>query len=117
MKQLRIYLAFALSLTLVFTGNAMAQARTMTSPTGEIVLCTGAGPVVMAVDAEGQPTGKPHICPDCALSLLLGFSNPLATLERELAGGERLSFTHVSMPPALRKLRAPARGPPALSDV
>ncbi len=113
MKHLRTYLALALSLTLVLTGSAMAQARTMTSPTGEIVLCTGTGPMVIMVDENGQPTGKPHICPDCALSLLAGFSNSLATPERVLSGGERLSFTHVSTSPHLRALRATARGPPA----
>lgn len=112
MKLLRTYLALALSLTLVLTGNAMAQARTMTSPTGELVLCTGTGPMVIMVDENGQPTGKPHICPDCALSLLTGFSNPLATPERVLTGGERLRFTHVSTPPRLRIMRATARGPP-----
>ena len=109
---MRTYLALVLSLTLVLTGNAMAQARTMTSPTGEIVLCTGTGPIVVTVDENGQPTGKPHICPDCALSLLAGFTNPLATPEHVLTGGERLSYTHVSVPPRLRILRASARGPP-----
>ena len=66
----RAYLGLALALVLTLTGQTMALARTAPDPAGHMVLCTGTGPVTVLIDAEGQPTGAVHICPDCALSLL-----------------------------------------------
>lgn len=68
--RVRIYLALALSLMLVVTGQGMAVARGMRGPAGQMVICTGSGPVMVSVDEKGQPTGPAHICPDGALSLI-----------------------------------------------
>lgn len=65
----RTYLGITLAVILALTGQSMAVARGMPSASGEIILCTGTGPISVLVDANGQPVGKPHICPDCALSL------------------------------------------------
>src|SRR6056297_1935912 len=70
MTAARAYLAFALAFVLTFTGQSMALARTAPDPAGQMVLCTGSGPVTVLLDAEGQPTGAVHVCPDCTLSLL-----------------------------------------------
>jgi hypothetical protein len=56
----------------------MAMARGTPAPVGQAVLCSGTGLVTVLVDAEGQPTGQVHICPDCALSILAGVTPPLA---------------------------------------
>jgi hypothetical protein len=32
---------------------------------GETILCTSHGVTAVPVDASGQPTAPPHICPDC----------------------------------------------------
>jgi len=66
----RSLLALALALVLVLTGQGMAVARGMSGPDGTMVICTGAGPVTVYVDADGTPMAPPHICPDCALSLI-----------------------------------------------
>ncbi len=66
----RPLVALCLSLMLVLTSGAMAVARGQATASGSVVLCTGSGPVAVQVDAEGQPVGPVHICPDCALSLL-----------------------------------------------
>lgn len=68
-RGVRTYLGVLLALMLAFTGQSMAVARGMPGAAGEVVLCTGQGPVTITVDENGQPTGKPHICPDFALSL------------------------------------------------
>ncbi|AVL54346.1 hypothetical protein CEP88_18240 [Roseobacter denitrificans] len=60
-------LGVLLSLLLIATGHNMAMARGAAGATGQMVICTGAGPVVVYMDAEGAPTDAPHICPDCIL--------------------------------------------------
>jgi hypothetical protein len=66
----RTYLALSLALMLALTGQSMAVARGATDAAGQMVLCTGTGPVTIFVDENGEPTSAPHICPDCALHLL-----------------------------------------------
>jgi hypothetical protein len=63
--------AIVLALLLVFTAQSMAVARGMAGPAAAVVLCTGTGPVTILTDADGQPVGPAHICPDCTLSLIL----------------------------------------------
>lgn len=112
-RTFRIYLAIALAAMLALTGQSMAVARGATGPAGQIVLCSGSGPVVIDVDENGQPTGRTHICPDCALHLLTAVVPPdlailpLSTATRIIpvraakANADSLTF------------RATARGPPA----
>ncbi|MDA7421806.1 hypothetical protein [Tritonibacter multivorans] len=69
MRPLRTYLALFLAFCLALTAHMAASARGQ--GTGEqAILCTGAGVVVVYLDAEGTPTGPPHYCPDCSLHLL-----------------------------------------------
>lgn len=68
---LRTYLAVTLALMLALTGQSMAVARGTTSgPSGQMVLCTGTGPVSVHIDETDTPTPPPTFCPDCALNLL-----------------------------------------------
>ena len=57
-------------LTLVVTAQAFALARGAAPVAGQMVLCIGTGSVTVNIDADGQPVGAPHICPDAALTLL-----------------------------------------------
>jgi hypothetical protein len=63
----------------------MAVARGQTAASGSIVLCAGAGLVSVPVDADGQPTGPAHICPDCALGLFAATIPPAVTPAAPLA--------------------------------
>jgi hypothetical protein len=72
--RLRQLLVFAFCGILALTGQIMAVARGSSAATGEMVLCTGSGPVTIYTDGSGKPTAAPHICPDCltpALSAVL----------------------------------------------
>lgn len=60
----------ALCLILVWTAPALALARTAPGAAGMMVICTGTGPVSIAVDGAGQPIAGGHICPDCAAAAL-----------------------------------------------
>ncbi len=63
-------LPIALSLLLALTAQSVAESRGISAAVGQMVLCTGTGPVVVYMDEDGQPTKAPHYCPDYALSLL-----------------------------------------------
>lgn len=76
MNRLSRISAVFMMLLLVLTAQSAAVARTMPDATGKMVLCTGSGPVMVYMDAEGNPTGAPHICPDCALSLIVANPEP-----------------------------------------
>ncbi len=67
---LRPLTAFLMAFALLLMGQGAAVARGLPGPDGSIVICTGSGPVVIFVDAQGEPAAPPHICPDCALSLI-----------------------------------------------
>ena len=66
---MRSFAAAALCLLLVLTSQSMAVARGASAATGQMVLCIGSTTQTVYVDAEGQPTTAPHLCPDCILVL------------------------------------------------
>lgn len=113
MKTTRAYLSALLVAVLVLTGQAMAEARAMAAPTGEMVLCTGTGPLSVLVDAEGRPTGPAHICPDCALALFADITPPVSTPEPVLRAVALSGFGALARLVAQRSVAASARGPPA----
>jgi hypothetical protein len=63
-------LPFVVSLLVLLTGQGVAASRGMETAVGQMILCTGDGPVVVYTDADGQPTQPPHFCPDYAMTLL-----------------------------------------------
>lgn len=108
------FLPLALSLLVVLTGQGVAASRGMDRAVGQMVLCTGSGPVVVYMDARGQPTHPPHFCPDYALSLLGAIAvaapelpvAPAAAMPAPLHKAESL----IALPVPYR----PARAPPVL---
>ena len=114
MARLTPHIAGALALILVLTSGAMAVARGQTMAAGSIVICAGAGPVSIPVDAEGNPTGPAHICPDCALGLL----DAAAPAQAEALCEARLTtarFTHPpEFGPSAQTPAAKARAPPSV---
>lgn len=68
MTLLRPMLALCLSLALLATGQLMASARGQLAA-GPVEICSVDGLVTVTLDAQGQPTGPAHLCPD----LVLGF--------------------------------------------
>jgi len=111
----RIFLPIALSVLIGLTGQSMAASRGLDRAVGQMVLCTGTGPVVVYVDDEGQPTKAPHYCPDYALTLLGAVHSgppelPAAPDRSDLAPDRvARSLIAAPVPPT------PARAPPAVS--
>lgn len=63
-------LGLMMALLLILTGQGVAVARGTSMVPGQIVICSGGGPVMIDLDANGQPVGPPHFCPENALVLL-----------------------------------------------
>jgi len=109
---LRPSLAFALALMLALTGQSMAVARGSTDVAGQMVLCTGTGPVTVYMDADGQPVPPPHHCPDCVVGLaeVIVPSDVVAAWVAGLVRTQSMRAALVAAPN--RVWRAVARGPP-----
>ncbi len=109
---LRTYLAIAMALTLALTGQSVARAVGSAGGLGQMVLCTGTGPVMVFVDENGVPTKPPEYCPDRALNLLVAVAPadlaPRARVSRPVAlptraahvqGVEIRTLAHARAPP------------------
>jgi hypothetical protein len=109
---MRPYLGFFLALLLALTGQSMVVARGMPDAAGNIVLCTGSGPMVVSVDENGQPVGAPHICPDFAASLFAFTPEQPMVLQRPLGRVEALRLASGIGAMSQQRPTAMARGPP-----
>ena len=112
---LRTLSALTLALVLTLTAQSMALARGKTMVAGEMVLCTGTGVVTVQVDAEGNPVAPSHICPDCALTLLMSLAAAPAEAQAVRAA-KALVFSAVST--RVRggtAITGKARDPPGMS--
>jgi len=102
-----------LAILIALTSVTMAVARgQMRDATGTMVLCTGAGAVTVQVDANGEPVGPAHICPDCAIgafdTLDVRFDMPAPfAVAVSVVYAESDQYWH-----ATRAIRERARGPP-----
>jgi hypothetical protein len=111
---LRIYLALTLALMIALTGHVSAGVKGARDASGQIVICSGNGPVIVYVDDEGQPTKAPHFCPDCVVHLLDAVASPNAMALRAYGGQ---AFDRLWEVPVLTHWAAPdamARAPPAV---
>ena len=72
-------LTLTLALLIAVTSQQMAMVRAVTKDAqGQVILCTGQGPMMVTLDAQGNPIGPVHICPDCALTLMAYSDAPIA---------------------------------------
>jgi len=105
-------LSFLLALVIAATAVHVGVVRGQAKAAGSIVLCTGSGPVGVAVDADGAPVGPVHVCPDCVMSVLAAPDAP-AVAVRRAAMARRLSFVPGHVAGVSRAAARPrARGPP-----
>lgn len=74
MTLLRRHITYLLIVVLTLTGHSMAIARGAAPSVGHMELCAGNTTVMVAVDANGQPTGESHICPEFSLMLSEGLT-------------------------------------------
>ena len=92
----------------------MAVAKGQAGAVGSMVICAGGVSITVAVDADGQPVGPAHVCPECALAMLDGAIAPgEALLSRSLSASAQ-NLPIVLVLPAARIAVPWARGPPVL---
>ncbi|WP_298853406.1 hypothetical protein [uncultured Ruegeria sp.] len=106
------FLPYILSVLLVLTGQGIAVSRGMERAVGQMVLCTGAGPVVVYKDEDGQPTAPPHYCPDYALSLMGAIAVPATSLPTAPELTQPVPLRHLGDQIALPVPGTSARAPP-----
>lgn len=70
-------ISLVLVLGLSLASFSLAAARGQTRAVQAIVICAGAGFQVLHLDAEGNPTGPPHVCPDGAAALVADAPAPI----------------------------------------
>jgi hypothetical protein len=103
--------AFAIAATVLTAGMAGA-ARGQAAEAGRVVICSGQGAVTLSIDADGNPTGPAHWCPDCVLTLLAGLAAAPAVAEAP-AGVSAAAPAPLARRQPGRSLPGPqARGPP-----
>ena len=110
---LRIFPRLLLALIIAVSSSQMALARTAPMPVGEMVLCTSQGAVTVAVDAEGNPTGDVHYCPECAAVAFSFIEFAAPDLVVPAANALTLQAPATSLPVPQAACPCPqARGPP-----
>lgn len=103
-----------LALTLVVGSVGMAVARGQARPVQTLVICTGHDLATITLNADGEPVGPRHLCPDCVPAGLAVLTvAPVPTRHMTLTyaefGAPLPLSAFLPRPPAL------ARGPPLLS--
>lgn len=110
------FVAVVLAVSLTAMGVAAASARGQTVVNGQFtVLCAGDGLVQIALDADGNPTGESHLCPDLAAGLLGVFRLVLPEVSRPEGLAESLVPVPARFPSFARRAISRARGPPLSS--
>ena len=116
MTGFRSLTALTLALMLALTSLTLAVARGQAPALGTIILCSGAGMQALPVDADGNPTGPPHVCPDGVTALASVEMAAPGLPVRQRRDGDRLTVVRRVALAGLHVTAAQARGPPTRSE-
>lgn len=101
-----------LALLLGLTSQSLATARGQTRIGEAVVICSGDSFVTIELDAQGNPVGPAHLCPDMVLAFFAAMDLPPVTLPEREGRTERAALPPG---PAAASQGAPlarARAPP-----
>jgi hypothetical protein len=108
------WLCLALAVSSVTLATAQAQSAALYG-SREIVICAGYGTTTITLDANGNPVGPVHLCPDCLAGLVSYLPPNLPALTLLLHGAKRIALPFTALTLTSHQTVAnPARGPPAL---
>ncbi len=111
--RLRRYIAVTMALVLVLTGHSMAIARGMPGVAGYAEFCISESAVMVPVDADGNPTGPAHVCPDISFALMIAVAPPHPQPIPATGNARVVRFENVTPPDVIRVVVSSARAPPA----
>lgn len=112
-RALRQMIALLLAVTVTAMGFAAASARGQTVVGGQVVvLCSDGGLVQVTLDADGNPTGGSHLCPDLAAALLAAHALALPEVSRPETLATRVTALQPRLLASHPVPHALARGPP-----
>lgn len=114
LRHLRLIL---LCLALVLGGMSMGvvrgQAAAVSQGSSTITICSGYGVTTITLDAQGNPVGPVHLCPDCLAGLSAYLPPSLLSLTDFAGPSTQVTpLGHSAHPRAARVLVTRARGPP-----
>lgn len=111
---LRTLFRMCLVVSVLLTGYGAAYARGMDPAVDRLVICAGHVTSVIYVDAQGNQTTAPHLCPDCTLHVLGNIDAPLAFAHTSLLMRTRavIPVAHLGAAKAVHRHRA--RAPPVM---
>ena len=113
MQCIKPLLTLALCLIVIATSATQAIARSQMAAGQMVQLCAGGEAVTVMVDAQGNPVGPDHSCPDCIAvvcglpPVAFGWGRPQDHTTQVLRPEPGVFHTQ-------SLLRARARGPPVL---
>lgn len=109
---MRTALAIILSAVIGLASVTMAVARGQAAGVSEVTICSGYGVVSITLDAEGNPVGPVHPCPDCLAGGIAVLTDPVAQAVTPLGRAEALEGAVSPSVATACVLSATARGPP-----
>ena len=114
MASIRVHMSAFLIALMLLTGQALAMARGMPLSVGTMEICSGQHTVIVAIDANGEPTQAQHHCLDCTLMALgLPDTNAGPAVPETVAFSFSAAFDSIEST-TNKILRLNARAPPAL---
>ena len=109
---LRSVLVLLLALLLALTSQSLATARGQTRAGEAVVICSGDSFVTIELDAQGNPVGPAHLCPDMVLAFFAAMDLPPVVLPQREGRTERSALPPGRIAASQIAPAANARAPP-----
>ncbi|MEM6758643.1 MAG: hypothetical protein AAF601_04110 [Pseudomonadota bacterium] len=110
----RVMVSVLMAVMLVATSIGAASARGAAPVADSIVICSGHGVELVYLDADGNETRAPHLCPDCLMHLA-GLPSGVAVLALPAdAAGAHLRPGYAAQLHVSLRHGPSARAPPAV---
>ncbi|MEL7092014.1 MAG: DUF2946 family protein [Pseudomonadota bacterium] len=109
---MRSVISAVMAVLLLVTSLSAASARGANPAAQSMVICSGHGVALIYLDADGNETRAPHLCPDCLMHLtgLPGAPVVLALVAGD--GGAVVLPAPVAQVHVTQRLHRSARAPP-----
>ena len=112
-RSLHCVVVLLLALLLGLTSQSLATARGQTRVGEAVVICSGDSFVTVTLDAQGNPVGPAHLCPDMVLAFFAAMDLSEVALPQREGRTERAALPPGRIAASRHAPTANARAPPA----